>query len=96
MCGKFETAIYNAACSVFKMRNKEIDKIRRYVRKVWPLSSYDSQKEIVEYLVRHEYTTLDAVKEIKSDDHLILYGGELPMRFRVLIRYNTGSPSLRL
>ena len=78
------------------MRNKEIDKIRRYVRRVWPLSWYDDQKEIVWYLERGNYTTLDAVKEIKSDDHLILYGGTLPMRFRVLIRYNTGSRSLRL
>ena len=75
---------------------KEIDKIRRYVRKVWPLSWYDDQEEIVEYLVRGNYTTLSAVKEIKSDDHLMLYGGTLPTRFRILIRYNTGSPSLRL
>ena len=78
------------------MRNKEIDKIRRYVRKVWPLDWYDDQEELVEYLVRNDYTTLDAVKAIKSDDHLILYNGKLPMRFRVLIRYNTGSRSLRL
>ena len=78
------------------MGEKEIVKIRRYVRRVWPLLCYDDQKDLVEYLLRAEYTTLDAVKEIKSDDHLILYGGTLPMRFRVLIRYNTGSPSLRL
>ena len=78
------------------MGEKEIVKIRRYVRTVWHRSSNDDHNEIVEYLLRAEYTTLDAVKEIKSDDHLILYGGTLPMRFRVLIRYNTGSPSLRL
>ena len=78
------------------MGEKEIVKIRRYVRRVWPLLWYDDQKEIVLYLVRGNYTTLAAVKEIKSDDHLILYGGTLPIRFRVLIRYNTGSRRLRL
>ena len=78
------------------MGEKEIVKIHRYIRRVWPLLWYDDQKEIVWYLVRGNYTTLAAVKEIKSDDHLILYGGTLPMRFRLLIRYNTGSPSLRL
>ena len=78
------------------MGEKEIDKIRRYIRRVWPRHSHDDHQDILEYLLEAEYLTLDAVKEIKSDDHLILYGGELPMRFRVLIRYNTGSPSLRL
>ena len=73
------------------MGEKEIVKIRRYVRRVWHRSSNDDHNEIVEYLLRAEYTTLDAVKDIKSDDHLMLYGGTLPIRFRVLIRYNTGS-----
>ena len=78
------------------MGEQEIVKIHRYVRRVWPLHWYDDQKEIVWYLVRGNYTTLAAVKEIKSDDHLTLYGGTLPQRFRVLIRYNTGSRRLRL
>ena len=78
------------------MGEKETVKIHRYIRRVWPLLWYDDQKENVWYLVRAGYTTLAAVKEIKSDDHLMLYGGTLPQRFRVLIRYNTGSPSLRL
>ena len=66
------------------MRNaeKEIVKIRRYVRRVWHRSSDDYLEEIVECLLRAEYTTLDAVKEIKSDDHLMLYGGTLPARFQ--------------
>ena len=76
------------------MGEKEIDKIRRYVRKVWPRSGQDDREDIVQWLLEAEYLTLDAVKEIKSDDHLILYGGQLPIRFRVLIRYNTGSRSL--
>jgi hypothetical protein len=77
------------------MGEKEIDKIRGYVRMVWPRHSYDDHQDIVEYLLQAEYVTLDAVKAITSDDHLILYGGALPMRFRTLIRYNTGSRSPR-
>jgi DNA polymerase II large subunit len=73
------------------MRNaeKEIVKIRRYVRRVWPSSSKDDHKQIVEYLLNAGYTTLEAVKEIQSDDHLIGFKGQLPIRFRILIRYNT-------
>ena len=77
------------------MGEKQIVKIRKYVRKVWPRSGKDERQDIVLYLLEAGYTTLDAVKAIQSDDHLMLYGGQLPMRFRLLIRYNTGSPSLR-
>ena len=76
------------------MGEKEIDKIRRYVREVWPRSDEDDCQDNVQWLLEAGYLTLDAVKEIKSDDHLILYGGQLPTRFRDLIRYNTGSRSL--
>ena len=70
------------------MPKAEIDKIREYVRDVWPEKRRGDIEENVEWLVSNEYTTLNAVKEIKSDNHLILYGGKLPMRFRVLIQYN--------
>ena len=70
------------------MPKAEIDKIREYVRDVWPEKRRGDIEENVEWLVSNKYTTLNAVKEIKSDNHLILYGGKLPMRFRVLIQYN--------
>ena len=70
------------------MAEAEIDKIRKYVSDVWPEKDIEDIEENVEELVSNKYTTLDAVKKIKSDKHLMLYGGKLPMRFRLLIEYN--------
>ena len=70
------------------MPKTEKYKIYKYVSDVWPGNDIKCIEENVEELVSNEYTTLNAVKEIKSDNHLILYGGKLPMRFRVLIQYN--------
>ena len=71
------------------MSKTEIDKIRNYARKVWPWFDTEAIDTAVELLVSNGYTTLDAVKQIKSDEHLMLWGGKLPMRFRHLIIYNT-------
>ena len=70
------------------MSKAEIDKIRDYVSMVWPYKDMEYIKEIVELLVSNNYTTLDAVKKITNNKHLMLYGGKLPMRFRHLIDYN--------
>ena len=65
----------------------ETDKIRVYARKVWPWFDTEDIEDAVDELVSNGYTTLDAVKQIKSDEHLIPWG-KLPMRFRHLIIYN--------
>ena len=71
------------------MSKTEIDKIRDYARKVWPWFDTEKIKDTVEELVSNGYTTLVAVKQINSDEHLMPWGGKLPMRFRHLIIYNT-------
>ena len=70
------------------MAEAEIDKIREYVSDVWPEKDIEDIEENVEELVSNKYTTLDAVKKIKSNEHLTFYGGKLPLRFRFLIKYN--------
>ena len=70
------------------MSKAEIAKIRNYAWDVWPWFDTEAIEDTVDELVNNEYTTLDAVKQIKSDEHLELYGGKLSMRFRHLIIYN--------
>ena len=70
------------------MAKTERDKIYKYVSKVWPGNDIKDHEENVQELMDNNYTTLDAVKKIKSNEHLTLHGGKLPMRFRFLIKYN--------
>jgi hypothetical protein len=70
------------------MPKTETDKIRDYARKVWPKMTTEEIEDTVDELVSNGYTTLHAVKQIKSDEHLKLYGGKLPMRCRDLIPHN--------